>query len=583
MIKLLFICFMSVSFIGVSQQKAKVDHLNNLFFDVYDQDLNKANKYATEALTISKKINYKKGEGGALYRKGIVFDIQMKADSARVYLLKGIQILKQTDAWEELGDAYNNLGAHYYYQFEYKKAIQVHEKAITYFQKANQPSGAARALNNIGICYKNLGDLKKALYTYKRSYQFGIEQKDSLTMSLALASISGIYEEKKAYKKALDYNLKSELWIPEHENYTRITILFTRGEILRKQGLLIESEKAYLDGMQIAKKTNNIERLQYFYKSLANLKKQQNQIETSFTYYQSYDSLRDEMYRRDKNEFIEAYEQKFKVADKEVQRLQAINAKRKIQQELFKNQRVLLFSSGIILLLIGFAFLAYRANRLKRKRIELVQERLEESEMFSKELHHRIKNNLQMVASLISMESRTMDPDLKIRLQGIIETLQVMSRIHESLYGTAKWESVSIPVLFESIQEQGKRLMPTITFETFGLKGNIDLDTGITLGILINEWITNSIKHAFHLQQTPIIRIGIEEQNSKMLLIYSDNGSGYHLNDNSLSEGFGTKMVSVLLRKINGHFSISTDNGMTIKVEFDNYTYHAIENSDNRR
>jgi two-component system NarL family sensor kinase len=93
----------------------------------------------------------------------------------------------------------------------------------------------------------------------------------------------------------------------------------------------------------------------------------------------------------------------------------------------------------------------------------------------------------------------------------------------------------------------------------------------------------NSIKHAFHLQQTPIIRIGIEEQNSKMLLIYSDNGSGYHLNDNSLSEGFGTKMVSVLLRKINGHFSISTDNGMTIKVEFDNYTYHAIENSDNRR
>ena len=97
-----------------------IDKLNSEFFKLYDQDLEKAFQTARQALNESRKVKYAAGEGGALYRIGIYYDIKMKSDSARVYLFKGIEKLKSTRAFADLGDAYNNLGAHYYYQFDYK-------------------------------------------------------------------------------------------------------------------------------------------------------------------------------------------------------------------------------------------------------------------------------------------------------------------------------------------------------------------------------------------------------------------------------------------------------------------------------
>lgn len=579
---LIFILFLVHYGFVFSQSRKEIDLLNKQFFELYDKDLSKANRYAQNALKKSRIIHYKEGEGAALYRVGIVYDIEMKADSARLYLLKGIQVLKQTEAYEELGDAYNNLGAHYYYQFEYKKAIEVHELAINYFNKAGNVSGANRALNNIGICYKNLGDLNKALATYERTYKLGLKQNDSSTIALSLASISGLFEQKKEWKKALEYNYNSEKWIPKEENYTRITVLFTRGEILRKQHLLIESEKAYAEGLALSMATGNIERAQYFLRSMALLNKELGKVDVAFRLYEQYDSLRDEMYRKDKNEFIEASEQKFKVADKELQRLKAVESKQKAEQELEKNQRKLVVAGAVILFFAALSFLAYRANSLKKKRIQLAQERLEESEMLSKELHHRIKNNLQMVASLISIESRKADAEVKNRLQGIIETLQVMSNIHEKLYGTAQWDSVRISTLFETIREQGIGLLPHAEISIDSIDGTIDLDSAISLGIILNEWMTNSIKHAFGNTEHPKIQFGLKKNVNTLMLLYSDNGTS---NENSeiiqAENGFGTKIISILLRKLNGELSILKENGYQIKIVFDRYTYEAIENSTN--
>jgi len=565
-----------------SQSRKEIDRLNKQFFDLYDKDLSKANNYAQNALIKSRKIDYKIGEGAALYRIGIVYDIDMKADSARIYLLKGIQVLKQTDAYEELGDAYNNLGAHYYYQFEYKKAIEVHELAINYFNKAGNTSGANRALNNIGICYKNLGDLNKALATYERTYKLGLTQNDSSTIALSLASISGLFEQKKEWHKALDYNYKSENWIPKKENYTRITVLFTRGEILRKQHLLDKSEKAYVEGLELSMSTGNLERAQYFLRSMALLNKELGKVDVAFRFYEQYDSLRDEMYRKDKNEFIAESEQKFKVADKELQRLKAVESRQKAEHALEKNQRKLAVAIAVILFFATLSFMTYRANSLKKKRIQLAQERLEESEMLSKELHHRIKNNLQMVASLISIESRKTDLEVKKRLQGIIETLQVMSNIHEKLYGTAQWDCVRISTLFETIREQGIGLLPNAEITIDSIDGTIDLDSAISIGIIINECMTNSIKHAFENTEHPYIQFGLKKNVNSLMLLYSDNGSSKENAEIISSEnGFGTKIISILLRKLNGELSILKENGYQIQIVFDHYTYEAIENSTN--
>ena len=155
--KFFLVLFVSFIFaVNCQINKSQIDAWNATFYKTYDQDLDKAFLIAKRALKESRKIKYIAGEGGALYRMGIYYDIKMKSDSARIFLFNGIDKLKQTTAYSDLGDAYNNLGAHYYYQFEYNKAISAHRDAIRYFKRAKEREGISKALNNIGICYKNL-------------------------------------------------------------------------------------------------------------------------------------------------------------------------------------------------------------------------------------------------------------------------------------------------------------------------------------------------------------------------------------------------------------------------------------------
>ena len=313
MLRLMLFIALTFHFIygGMAQSKQSIDKMNESFFDLYDTDLDMAYDLSVKALKQSRKIGYQEGEGAALYRIGIVHDIQLHADSARVYLIQGIKKLKGTKSYSELGNAYNNLGAHYYYQFDYNAAIQAHKTAIYYFKRTKEPGGASRALNNIGICYKNLKLPEKALQTYLEALELGEDLKDSMTMAIANASISGWYLEKNDLNNALKYNLLSSRFVGKKDNYTLITILFSRGEILMKMKRLKESEATYNKGMTIAISTKNYERLQYFYKSLAELKRRQNKTNEAFYYLSEYDSLRDEMYNRDRNEFMAKYEKKY--------------------------------------------------------------------------------------------------------------------------------------------------------------------------------------------------------------------------------------------------------------------------------
>ena len=427
---------------GVNCQinKSQIDNWNATFYETYDQDLDKAFLLAKRALKESKKINYIAGEGGALYRIGIYYDIKMKSDSARIFLFNGIEKLKKTTAYSDLGDAYNNLGAHYYYQFEYNKAISAHRDAIQYFNRANKREGISKALNNIGICYKNLGNLDLAKSTYKQSLALGIKYNDSLMISIANASISGLFIELKELDSALIYNIRSELVVPRNDNYTRITIWFSRGEIYKGMGRFLQAEKAYKVGLDLAVKSSNNERIQYFYKSLAELKENQNLFKESIEWYKKYDSLRDFMYNTERNDFMAKYENKFKLTEKEQsikqKNIQLLQAKNRSTEQQNKIQIGVI----IILILIALSIILFLAFRLKRRNHEIAKRKLNETDLLSRELHHRIKNNLQLVSSLLTIELNHLVGNDKTKLIKVKDSLHVIGRLHEKLFESKKWD-----------------------------------------------------------------------------------------------------------------------------------------------
>jgi two-component sensor histidine kinase/Tfp pilus assembly protein PilF len=556
-----------------------IDKLNSDFFNLYDQDLEKAFQIAKQALNASRKVKYAAGEGGALYRIGIYYDIKMKSDSARVYLFKGIEKLKTTKAYADLGDAYNNLGAHYYYQFDYKKAIQAHNDAITTFKLAKEKEGISKALNNIGICYKNLGDFKRARITYNKSLEMGRDHNDSLMISIANASISGLFIETKQLDSALFYNEKSERFVPKNDNYTRITIWFSRGEIYKSMGKFQSAEIAYLYGLDIAQSTSNLERIQYFFKSLAELKEVQYDYKSSLNWYKKYDSLRDLMYNKDKNDFLASYEKKFKLSEKE----QAIKQKNiqllKAKNEGIEQQNKIQLGIILILILITLSTVFFLAFRLKKRNHEIAQQKLKETDLLSRELHHRIKNNLQLVSSLLTIELHHISGKDKEKVNKIKDSLQIIARLHGKLYESKKWEKIKLSEIMDELKLQSIHLLPGLSIKLNIHDKYVDLNAGISLGIIINELITNSLKHAFPAVTNPEISISIEELNGKLLLNYSDNGTGLSISKEPNSS-FGSELLSILLNKIGRNLKVNGEKGFNLQTEL-TIPYYTDENSVN--
>jgi two-component sensor histidine kinase len=560
---ILFCCFALLACMvngQISQQQ--INKWNADFYNTYDQDLEKAFLLAKKALKESKKIDYIAGEGGALYRIGIYYDIKMKSDSARIFLFTGIRKLKQTNAFADLGDAYNNLGAHYYYQFEYEKAISAHRDAIRYFKRANEREGISKALNNIGICYKNLGKLNLAKSTYNQSLALGIKYNDSLMISIANASISGLFIELKELDSALIYNLKSELFVPENDNYTRITIWFSRGEIYKEIGKFFEAEKAYLFGLNLAEKTSNNERIQYFYKSLAQLNESRNQFQESIEWYKKYDSLRDLMYNTERNDFLAKYEKKFKLAEKEKFIKQKDILLLKAKNRSAEQQNKIQIGVIIILILIALSIILFLAFRLKRRNHEIAKRKLNETHLLSRELHHRIKNNLQLVSSLLTIELNHLVGNDKNKLTKVKDSLQVIARLHEKLFESKKWEKIKLSEILVEIKNQSTNLLPSLKIKLEFEDKLLDINAGISLGIVINELITNSMKHAFFQIENPLITIIIKENKDKLELTFIDNGNGFEPSTENSS--FGSEMLSVLLKKIGSNTKISGQNGFKL-------------------
>lgn len=193
----LFLCgFILVFSLLNGQTIQSIDAANKRFWIVYQSDLSKAHQLCNQTIRDARRINYLAGLGTAQYQNGVAYDIEMKADSARVYLLKGIKTLEQTSDVAALASAHNNLGIHYYYQYNYNKAIDEYQKANRFYQKAKMVDDMAGAYNNIGLCYKNTQKYNQALIAYNQALSIAKKQKDTDVQASTLLNIVAVYFEK---------------------------------------------------------------------------------------------------------------------------------------------------------------------------------------------------------------------------------------------------------------------------------------------------------------------------------------------------------------------------------------------------
>ena len=190
-----------------------------------------------------------------------------------------------------------------------------------------------------------------------------------------------------------------------------------------------------------------------------------------------------------------------------------------------------------------------------------------------KELHHRVKNNLQIVSSLLSLQSfRIKD---KVAFNAIKEgqrRIEAMSLIHQRLYIQDNITQVNIKEFITDISES---LMEAYGFSnsSFNLVLNvsnelIDVDKAIPLSIIINELITNAFKYAFDGNKTPELKISLNKNSNNAELIVTDNGKGIDINAWEKNDGYGKELIHTFTDQLEGTLELTVNNGTTFKIKF---------------
>lgn len=240
----------------------------------------------------------------------------------------------------------------------------------------------------------------------------------------------------------------------------------------------------------------------------------------------------------------------------------------------------------LILVILVFWFLLNEKGRLNKTlsdqndeislKNKIIDEALKEKELLLKEIHHRVKNNLQIISSLLSLQTKNIT-DEKARsaiLEGK-ERIQAIALIHQKLYLDNSFATIEMEEYLGDLVRQlsnsynAKSAKIDITLKTNGIILNID--TVVPLGLIICELMTNSFKYAFENKSGGKLKIEINHaENDSYVLHVKDNGVGMKENFNFLeSKTLGVEIITALTEQLDGEISYRSDEkGTAIKIKF---------------
>ena len=258
---------------------------------------------------------------------------------------------------------------------------------------------------------------------------------------------------------------------------------------------------------------------------------------------------------KDKNEMLK---------DQEIELLEKSNV------ELENNQlRSLLWVIGLVAAIIFVAvYIILRLQRRLRYQIDarrkLAEEDSKRKETMLREIHHRVKNNLQVVSGILQIHSNSSDnQEVKGSISDGISRIQTIGQLHNILYRDEKKELIQMKeYLNEIVRLNNELYQNSATIQLSCESLELPIDKAMSIGLILNELITNSFKHAFENVEHPKIEISLS-RDQYFHFTYSDNGVGY--DDDSVStNSLGLKLIDLMSTRIKAESTMSK-NGIALK------------------
>ena len=591
----------------------KMSAFRDLHFYYSEMNRDTALYFAEQQLLLSQKLHQKLWEASAYESIGYVTQIMSNYPKAYEALSNALRIAEDSNSEKQNwnvkkfakdGDAYKaryyNLTAiHILFAFlnigtgNNQKAFESFEKGIKTAEKVNDKVGLIAAYANFGSVCQQFNKLDSAIFLTNKALTYLNASDLHLTnppyynfeKGNSLNTLGLIYSQKGDFLIAKKYLKEAEqLCQDENSRDALLNIYISMASVYQKNRQLDSSLYYAQKSLHTAQLLGTPTAINNAYSTITESYKAQGNIPSAFQYLQLSKALNDSL-NNSRQEKLNQYQN---ISFNEQIRLLAVE---KDNLQLQSNIRAYAMLAGISVVLV-IALILYRNNSIRtniNRKLEtlnldlahkntLLDHRNAQNELLLKEIHHRVKNNLEIVSSLLQLQSAQIDdPSVQAAMLSSQNRVHSMGIIHQKLYQAEHLASIEMRDYFINLSEN--------ILDSFNAEGRIkvecvmpalvlDVDTAVSIGLIANELITNSLKYAFNEKEKGQIKISLtENQNASntegsLLLKIADNGIGLPMNGKAKGTGFGTQLINLLTRQLDGQLSYEVNNGTTVSLLF---------------
>lgn len=533
-----------------------------------------------------------------------------RVDSALWASLEAIEVAKKLGNFQKLALAHKVAGIYYSDAGLYEKSVDSYYKAIAYYDSTNSPSkvsGIAGCYHNLAWVYANMEENENVAPLFHKSMSLkSVEDRaDSIDFAVSLHALGSFYSlNDPLYDSAVYYLKKTVAWreycqmeiegiaqaevelaevyyendqlnagdqvvahlltYPEDSisDYIKLYLEYLEGVKLEHQGkykaalekLVPIYEYGEANNSHLSSVWTNLLR------KIVKVCRAGNLHEEGFYYLEKLRENERQSIYKDRQRRIKALEVIYETKRKETQI--------ETQQAQISQQNKVIWIVAIAALTISvlfvFLFKSYKQIRLKNQKIETLM----------RELHHRVKNNLQVISSLLGLQSMRLEDEAALKaVEEGKERIRAMSLIHQKLYQQDEVTALNINEYIHNLVDE--LAQSYVYSEKARININVpcillDVDTSLPVGLIINELVSNAFKYAFEDIEKPILDLSlIQHSPTKFTLSIGDNGKGLPAEFSmEQAKSFGFKLVKLLTRQLKGELILQNENGLSYQLSF---------------
>lgn len=448
----------------------------------------------------------------------------------RPFYEKALQEVLPRKNWQYAGMIHSNMAKEYMMAGKPDSAQMETKASISYLNRVKM-KGYVYA-----TCATDIGEMLTKLKSYKEAEQYLLQAYfilDSLKTKdnklIVLSALSNLYVESGQYNKAIE----------KGRTLLYLAYLY-RSKIFMRNAYRVLSETAEKKG----------------------------QPDSALVYYKMFKQWNDSIFNETKERTIANAESRMKetIQAKENEELKSSNTR-------LRNNSILAAVVAFILLLAALMIvLANRKIKQKNQALEMQKQLIEkqsaEKDILLREIHHRVKNNLQVVSSLLNLQAASIsDPKAIEALMASQKRVKAISLIHQNLYAFDDLSTISFTSYVQELYNDLRQLYNKGNIELICTAATeqleFDIERSVPLGLILNEVITNALKHAFEAQDHGTITISCLLDTDEFLIItVADNGKGLPVAfENHISGSLGFRIIRELTRQLKGTLTCEVNRG----------------------